>query len=46
MECSAKNIFLRFRVNQDKILIVSNNNKTKAITIKMLRIFILFQVHF
>ena len=46
-----KSGFLKSRINRGKILIVSNNNKTKEITIKVLTIFIviviqLFQVRF
>ena len=35
-----KSGFLKPRINRGKILIIGNNNKTKAITIKVLKIFI------
>ena len=46
MQCSAKNVFLKSCVNQGEILIVSNNNKIKAITMKVLTIFIIIVYNF
>ena len=46
IECSVKNVFLKSRINWGEILRVGNNNQTKAITMKVLTIFIVIVYNF